>query len=144
MTVRLRGHHLLCMLTFQGDGYSPRFTVNYKRVIDRLNKGEEIEIVKGPDDVCAPLLKEELEPHCHNLSVLDRDARALEMVSEVLEEEIKVGSVLESTPTLVKKLRLAYASGPLKNACNGCQWTNTCDTVVLGNYKSTILFEENE
>ena len=32
MTIKLRAHHLLCLLTYVGKGYSPAFTANYDRV----------------------------------------------------------------------------------------------------------------
>ena len=37
MTVRLRAHHLLCMLTYVGKGYTAAFTANYDRIVERLN-----------------------------------------------------------------------------------------------------------
>ncbi len=55
MTVRLRAHHLLCMLTYVGKGYSPAFVENYEVIAARLSAGEEIELVAGPDDICGPL-----------------------------------------------------------------------------------------
>ncbi|RUZ88238.1 DUF1284 domain-containing protein, partial [Mesorhizobium sp. M7A.F.Ca.US.006.01.2.1] len=67
MTIKLRAHHLLCPLTYVGKGYSPAFTANYDRVAERLSRGEDILLVSGPDDVCAPLL-DEPEPHCLNES----------------------------------------------------------------------------
>jgi hypothetical protein len=57
VTVRLRGHHLLCILTFVGKGYDGPFVANLARVIDRLAAGEAVLVVDGPDDVCAPLLE---------------------------------------------------------------------------------------
>ncbi len=54
MTVELRPHHLLCMLTYVGKGYSPAFCANYDAVLARLSAGEEILLVDGPDSVCAP------------------------------------------------------------------------------------------
>ena len=39
MTVRLRAHHLLCLLTYVGKGYSPAFTANYDKVVRRLGEG---------------------------------------------------------------------------------------------------------
>ena len=80
MTVRLRAHHLLCMLTYVGKGYTQSFTVNYDRVAERLNRGEEIEIVAGPDDICAPLLCGDAA-HCFRKSVSERDAKALVLVA---------------------------------------------------------------
>ena len=56
MTVRLRPHHLLCVLTHVGRGYSPAFTANMSKIAQRLGAGEDIELVARPDDICAPLL----------------------------------------------------------------------------------------
>jgi hypothetical protein len=52
----LRGHHLICLNFFRGEGYSEEFIENLYAVI----KKENIEIVTGADDVCrkCPYLKE--------------------------------------------------------------------------------------
>ena len=52
----LRGHHLICLNFFRGEGYSKEFIENLYDVI----KKESIEIVTGADDVCGkcPYLKE--------------------------------------------------------------------------------------
>ncbi len=76
MTVRLRGHHLLCMLTYIGKGYSPAFVDNYDTIAERLSGGEDIEIIDGPDDICQPLLCTG-DCHCFNESVVVRDRLAL-------------------------------------------------------------------
>ena len=75
MTVRLRPHHLLCLLTYVGKGYSAAFVANYDAIARRLSRGEHIEIVDGPDDICRPLLGEP-EPHCWRDSVIVRDEQA--------------------------------------------------------------------
>ena len=75
MTIRLRAHHLLCLLTYVGKGYSPAFTANYDAIAERLSRGEDILLVSGPDDICAPLL-DEPEPHCLNEGVIERDRLA--------------------------------------------------------------------
>ncbi|WP_439343967.1 DUF1284 domain-containing protein [Vacuolonema iberomarrocanum] len=72
MTIRVRPHHLLCLLTYSGKGYSPAFIANYDAIAARLSKGEDIVIVCGPDDICAPLLSDS-EPHCWSASVTERD-----------------------------------------------------------------------
>jgi len=52
----LRGHHLICLNFFRGEGYSEEFIENLYAVI----KKENIEIVTGADEVCrkCPYLKE--------------------------------------------------------------------------------------
>ena len=60
------------MLTFVGKGYSEAFTENYRSIAGRLSAGEDILVVEGPDDVCAPLLGDR-NAHCFDDSVGDRD-----------------------------------------------------------------------
>lgn len=54
MTIKLRGHHLLCLLGYRGMGYSDDFCVNMTEIYETLRADSEtrIEIVNGPDDVC--------------------------------------------------------------------------------------------
>lgn len=88
MTVRLRPHHLLCMLTYVGKGYTSGFVENYDRVATRLNAGEEdIELVDGPDDICEGLLCES-HAHCFNEGVVQRDEMARLSVSALLGETL--------------------------------------------------------
>ena len=55
MKAKLRGHHLICLNFFRGEGYSEEFIENLYSVIGK----EKMEIVSGPDEVCArcPYLK---------------------------------------------------------------------------------------
>ncbi|KAA3514255.1 DUF1284 domain-containing protein [Agrobacterium rosae] len=133
MTVRLRAHHLLCMLTYVGKGYTPGFTVNYDRVAERLNGGEEIEIVSGPDDICAPLLGDDAA-HCFKDSVNGRDAKALEVVAEWLGETPKIGDRIGPDEAFIEKLRSGFQQGHLRKACSGCEWTSLCDRVSQSNF----------
>ncbi len=48
VTVRLRAHHLLCLLTYVGKGYTPAFTANYDAVVARLDAGEDRAAGRGP------------------------------------------------------------------------------------------------
>ena len=53
--IKLRPHHFLCVLGFQGKGYSPAFVKNFRRVIERLGmEHARVEAAAGADDVCAP------------------------------------------------------------------------------------------
>lgn len=55
MTIRLRGHHLLCLLGYRGMGYSADFCANMTQIYEtlRTTPEAEVEIVAGPDDICA-------------------------------------------------------------------------------------------
>ena len=70
MTVALRAHHLLCMLTYVGKGYSAEFAHNFDGLASRLAAGEEVLLVEGPDAICAPLCESEGAcAHCHGTGV---------------------------------------------------------------------------
>src|SRR5688572_10685347 len=52
--MKLRGHHLLCVLGFKGMGYSQCFIDNMAEVVAQLRDSHDpaVEIVEGPDDIC--------------------------------------------------------------------------------------------
>ena len=58
-TTCLRPHHLLCLQTFVGHGYSPEFTAHMTIVQKQLTTDPltPITLVNGPDDLCG---------HCPN------------------------------------------------------------------------------
>lgn len=138
MTIRLRAHHLLCLLTYVGKGYTPAFTANYDRVAGRLSRGEDILLVSGPDDVCAPLL-EEPEPHCLNESVVERDRLAAQDLEGLLARPIRVGASLDFDGAMLERMRQAFSAGRVRKACVGCEWNELCSTIAAGGYSDTLV-----
>lgn len=138
MTVRLRPHHLLCVLTYVGKGYSPAFTANMTRIAERLRSGEVIEIVEGPDDICAPLLND-LDPHCHHASVTLRDRAAVDDIAPVLKLNIRAGTRLALVDGVVSRLRGRFASAKIRHACGGCQWNELCGSIAASGYQGVSL-----
>lgn len=47
----LRGHHLVCLHFFTGEGYDRDFTRSLRNILTRADR-EEIRIASGADDVC--------------------------------------------------------------------------------------------
>jgi hypothetical protein len=151
MAIQLRPHHLLCMLTFIGKGYSPAFVANLEQVVRRLATGTEtIEIVAGPDDICAPLLREcgesgEADCHCHRPSVVERDRLATQAISalldrsEVSDRSLAPGAHLTLTHADLDQLRAAFAAGTIRAACTGCQWKPLCDDIAANQFADTLL-----
>lgn len=138
MTVRLRGHHLLCVLTFAGEGYDGPFVANFARVADRLAAGEEVLVVEGPDDVCAPLLEGDA-PHCLLPRVGRRDALAVAGVCAVLGRPVAAGDRLTLAPAQVRRLRDAFAAGTVRAACAGCEWSDLCSSIAGAGFAGTRL-----
>lgn len=139
MTIRLLPHHLLCALTFVGKGYTPAFIRNFEEVLERLQKdGAMVEIVDGPDDICAALAAEP-DCHCRNASVTARDRDAANALSGLLQLPMRVGDQLRLGSDRIHALREAFAAGTIRQACNGCQWKPLCDTIVQNGFKDTRL-----
>lgn len=138
MTVRLRPHHLLCLLTYVGKGYSPAFTANYDAVAARIGNQEDIVIVDGPDDICRPLLGDE-EPHCLRESVSERDKLATRDLSDLLALPIGTGTSITLDAKTLATMRAAFAAGLTRAACARCQWSDLCDAVAGGDYAGAIL-----
>ncbi|RFB78406.1 DUF1284 domain-containing protein [Methylovirgula sp. 4M-Z18] len=139
MVVRLRGHHLNCILTYLGRGYSPGFVLNMDEIVTRLRAGAIVEIVTGPDDLCRPLLAEQAAPHCLNDSVVARDARALQALGGLLGRDLDVGDRLALDAALLSDLRSAFASGSTRAACAGCEWSSLCDAIAASGFTETKL-----
>ena len=138
MTLALRAHHLLCMLTYAGAGYDEAFCAGYDALIGRIAAGEAIRLVDGPDDVCRPISGDPAA-HCHRDSVRRRDAQAAASLSAQLGRPLAAGSVVEPTPALIARLRAAFADGSLRAACTGCEWASLCDAVADGGFARARL-----
>ncbi|BCG74670.1 (2Fe-2S) ferredoxin [Mesorhizobium sp. 113-1-2] len=136
MTIRLRAHHLLCLLTYVGKGYSPAFTANYDAVAERLSRGEDILLVSGPDDICAPLLDEQ-EPHCLNESVIERDRLAARDVGDLLARPIQAGVRVDLDAAILTRMRQAFSVGGVRKACDGCEWNELCSAIAAGGFADT-------
>ncbi|EFO30094.1 conserved hypothetical protein [Roseibium sp. TrichSKD4] len=137
MSVELRPHHLLCLLTYLGKGYTPAFVENYERVVTRLNAGETITIVSGPDEICHPMLNDP-SCHCRNESVAIRDQQALAAVLTCLRlEAITEPFVLAQDDVL--RLRRAFQNGDLRAACQGCEWELLCSRIAKNDFRGCRL-----
>lgn len=142
--VRLRGHHLLCLLTYKGLGYSPDFVFGMTAIAERLIAGATAEIVDGADDICAPLCRSEQHPHCHEATVPERDRRALALVAGVLGRSIKVGDRIVFDQQTRVSLRTAYRAGAFEAACALCEWQPICRDIAASGYAVTLFRSPDE
>ncbi len=136
MIIRLRGHHLLCMLTYIGEGYSPAFIENYNKIAGQLSRNATIEIVEGPDDICGPNLGKP-ECHCYKISILSRDRLAVADIANLLNLPLEIGSRLTLTQEILSVLREAYTRNGIRQICSKCSWKLLCDKVSAnGTYEN--------
>ncbi|MBT0569179.1 DUF1284 domain-containing protein [Curvibacter sp. CHRR-16] len=134
--VRLRGHHLLCLLTYIGKGYTPRFTAHFNRVLARIQAGEEVQLVSGPDDICQPMLGEP-SCHCHEARIDHRDHLAWQAVQAALPTARAEGWHLNAEA--VHTLRQAFADGRLRVGCYDCEWSKLCDGIAANGFAGVRL-----
>lgn len=138
MTIRLRPHHLLCMLTYVGKGYTDAFCTNFDAITARLGAGEDILVVAGPDDVCAPV--ETLEGHhCHEAGIVERDAAAAASVAELLGIPAGEGALFALSAERLAMLRSAFQARTIRAACSDCEWSALCDGIADAGYPDIRL-----
>lgn len=137
--IRLRPHHLLCMLTYAGNGYSAPFVANFDAIARRIADGRQtVEISSGPDDICAPLMCGS-DKHCTRASVQRRDWLASDDISDLLGLQIVPGLQILLNTERLAELRAAFAAGSVRRACEGCHWKPLCDGIAQQGFAGTRL-----
>ncbi len=127
------------MLTFSGQGYTPAFSENFRRILAQISKGADIVLVSGPDDVCRPMLGGESPAHCRNQSVRARDDRAFQAIKDQLVPDLTFGNGFRLDEAAVGRLRVSFKSGSIREACEGCQWFDLCSKIADDNYSDCVL-----
>lgn len=133
--VRLRPHHLLCLLTYAGKGYSGAFTAGFDAIVARLSLGAPVRVVDGPDDICAPL-RHDATAHCHRDSVQQRDRQAAADLVALLQQPVGPGVVLALDDATLQAWRQAFAQGRTRAACTGCEWQPLCSSIAAEGFTS--------
>lgn len=141
MAVPMRAHHLLCMLSYSGEGYSPAFVHGFNGIVQRLGAGEPTELVMGPDAICAPLCNDACA-HCHNASVTQRDRLAADALAPWLGQALVPGTRVALSALRLAQLRAAFAQGDIRSACTGCPWEHLCTDIAQDGFAGTLLHME--
>lgn len=118
MSAKLRGHHLICLNFFRGEGYSVDFIRNIHSVIEK----ECIEIVEGHDDVCAkcPYLK---DGKCNNKEYTDemihyQDSEALRLLGFKPGMNVNWKMISDKLPGIMREWKAQF--------CGGCRYRKVC------------------
>lgn len=116
MTIKLRGHHLLCLLGFRGKGYSADFCVNMTQIYEKLRQepNTHIQLIIGPDDVCAAFPTDQLS-HCENRRVYTQDEEIARLIGIRIGESWTWSSVCKAVAARVQPSDIA-------TLCHDCQW----------------------
>lgn len=119
---KLRGHHLICLHFFNGEGYDEAFIKNLERTLSKAEKGM-VTVSSGADDVCACCLhlKQNECRHEDNAEkeIQQMDAKALALLGLSHNDQIKWDKLKNSI--------LAIFSDWYSLYCRECIWRGVCE-----------------
>lgn len=121
--IKLRGHHLICLQFFNGEGYDPLFLEILREILRRADT-ELIEVIEGPDEVCraCPFLKED---QCRHPETSDAEIREMDRVAlEIL--NLSPGGTVRWQKQKPDRLREGFWRWA-ENFCRDCSWRAACD-----------------
>ena len=134
--VKIRPHHFLCSLGFQGKGYSPDFVANFWRIVQLLEhpngEKEQMKVVSDADDICmvCPKRRENVCSEENSIRRLDRKHAAV--------LGVQTGDILtwgEAKKLLKERMSLSR----FHFVCANCSWKNLghCEDALLRLQAST-------
>ncbi len=120
--IKLRGHHLVCLHFFKGEGYNSEFLENLEDLLRKVETGEEIEICSGADDVCkeCPYLRGEMCLYDEGAEdeIREMDRNALRLLRLRVNGRVTWKSLREKIPKIIHKWSREY--------CEECDWRKVC------------------
>ncbi|MBU2559683.1 DUF1284 domain-containing protein [archaeon] len=121
----LRGHHLICLHFFRGEGYGPEFLENLESVIDR-SKQEGIVVQNGADNICikCPNLAGELCMYKgdNNKKIEGLDAIALRLLNLEHGAKTEWAAMERVLPQIFHEWK--------DEVCFKCDWLGTCKSTT--------------
>lgn len=117
----LRGHHLICLHFFNGEGYSQEFITNLKETLQETGHAP-VDICSGADEVCTkcPYLK---DSSCHYDKNAEEDIRAmdkkaLELLNLPAGSKEDWNDIRNAVPGIFNQWYVSY--------CKSCDWLKVC------------------
>jgi len=118
----LRGHHLVCLNFFNGEGYDEVFINNLKNLLDRVEE-EDITISFGADDVCrsCSYLEANRCQHSKNSDeeIMEMDTKALTLLTLSHGDKVEWSALKEKLCKIFPEWFSIY--------CIDCDWRVTCE-----------------
>ncbi len=121
--LRIRPHHGLCILNFEGHGYSDAFSVHMAETVEHLRQHPETKIIltKDCDELCSVCPHREAE-HCTSKKPPIFDRNVLEETGFAAGEELTWAQFSERTGPL--------SLHALERTCPGCEWLSLCREIA--------------
>ena len=149
--IPLRGHHLLCLLTYKGLGYSPAFVERMTAVALAIGVGASVRMVVGPDLICrAPCPRLGLaaggapEGLCDEAARARDDAQILTTIHRLYPAWgglLRSGRVIPDLGRFVGLGRrlLRTQAHLIRASCADCAWDETCRAIIAQDFEGVLL-----
>jgi hypothetical protein len=127
----LRGHHLLCLLAFSGEGYSPAFTQRFVELASVYrDPHSRVRVVVGPDGACAAC------PHLSTSGCTSPTDGPEDSVA-ALDQAVLDALGISPGTWLAGELHSRVARldrDALSSLCSRCSWfgRTSCQDLILG------------
>lgn len=119
----LRGHHLICLHFFDGEGYNEKFVENLRNVVGTVEENG-VEVVTGADDVCmsCPFISTDFS--CRQSAFADEeitmmDEAAVKLLGFKPGDRVYWDGVRELLPGVFPEWYKTY--------CMQCSWRSVCN-----------------
>ncbi len=118
--MKIRAHHLLCMLYFQGKGYSEDFVGNFYKVLKALKKNPEITIANTCDAICTGCPHNTNNVCAKEKFLRKKDEHVLKTLNFEPNQKIYFTDVHKKVLHNLKEL---------KKVCHDCEWNEFCQEI---------------
>jgi uncharacterized protein len=119
----LRGHHLICLHFFRGEGYTQEFIAILGAILKRAETGEQITVMLGADDVCkiCPYLKGGKCFYAQDADqeIQEMDSKALKLLELTVRDSVVWTDIREKIPGLFSRWS--------NECCKSCDWRKACE-----------------
>ena len=116
----LRGHHLVCLHFFNGEGYDAAFIKSLEDTLRRA-KDEDVDISSGADDVCTACLHLKhgrcMQTENADEEICGMDAKALKLLGFSVSDRVTWKVLKDSTLRILPEWYSLYCTG-----CAGYVW----------------------
>lgn len=119
---KLRGHHLICLHFYEGEGYDRSFIDSLEKTLEEI-EAAGVEVAEGADDVCAPC-PHRTEEACTMSETADReiremDARALALLNIPVGRKAGWSFLRDTVAAVFPEWYESY--------CFACNWRPACE-----------------
>lgn len=127
INITVRVHHVICMQSFIGKGYSKEFTENFSSIIQylKLNPIQKcIKLVDYCDNICKYCPNRTQSNQCKNeifIKYLDNSYKSICNFSYAKQYSLdEINSIIKNSITINK----------FKIICSKCQWFGICSKLI--------------